>query len=127
MSSDEQALRTIEQQLARAWTEHDRTFVESVLAPEWSVTQADGSMLDRQTVLGKFFDAITFNTIVIDDVGVNVFGDTAVVRGRTKVSGTFDGAPVSACIRFTDVFIKRNGRWQAVASHASPAPAQANA
>ena len=51
---------------------------------------------------------------------MNLFGETAIVRGRTTASGTLNGAPVSARIRFTDVFIKRNGRWVAVASHASP-------
>ena len=119
-STDEQLLKGIEQQLARAWTRHDRAFIESVYAPEWSVTQADGSVLTRSTVLGTFFDSVVFDTNVIDDVTVALFGTTAIVRGRTVASATLNGAPVSARIRFTDVFIKRKGRWQVVASHASP-------
>ena len=39
--------------------------------------------------------------------------------GRTSVRAAFNGVPVSATIRFTDVFIKRNQHWQVVASHAS--------
>jgi ketosteroid isomerase-like protein len=119
-ASDERALKQMEQQLARAWSEHDRPFIENVLAPEWSVTQADGTMLTRTAVLGAFFDAVRFDSNVIDDVTVALFGDTAVVRGRTVVSATVNGAQVNARIRFTDVFIRRNGRWQVVASHASP-------
>jgi ketosteroid isomerase-like protein len=118
-SDDELQLRTIQQDLARAWMRHDRAFIEAVLAPEWCVTQADGTILDRATVLGTFFDAVTFDSNVIDDVTVMQFGETAVVRGRTTVSARMNGAPVSARIRFTDAFIKRDGRWQAVASHAS--------
>src|SRR5919108_6384439 len=106
--SDEQALRDIEQQLVRAWSEHDRAFIESVLAPEWSVTQADGTILTRETVLGTFFDAVTFDSNLVDDVTVKLFGDTAIVRGRTIASGKFNGRPVSARIRFTDVFLKRS-------------------
>jgi ketosteroid isomerase-like protein len=117
---DEQRLKNIQQQLARAWRQHDRAFIESILAPEWSVTQPDGTVLTRAVVLGTFFDAVTFDSNVIDDVSVMSFGDTAVVRGRTVASGTLNGAPVIASLRFTDVFIKRHGRWQAVASHASP-------
>jgi len=113
------------QQLARAWTQHDRAFIESVLAPEWSVTQPDGTILTRSTVLGTFFDAVQFDSNVIDDVTVVLFGDTAIVRGRTVASAKLNGAPVTARIRFTDVFIKRNGRWQVVASHASPLTAAA--
>src|SRR6266478_6026697 len=110
----EQRLKDTQQQLARAWRQHDHAFVESILAPEWSVTQSDGTLLTRAVVLGAFFDAVTFDSNVIDDVSVMSFGDTAVVRGRTVASGTFNGAPVSARLRFTDVFIKRDGRWQAV-------------
>jgi hypothetical protein len=70
-------------------------------------------------VLGPFFDGVHLDTNMVDDVTVMLFGTTAVVRGRTVVSGSLNGTPVSARIRFTDVFIKRDGRWQAVASHAS--------
>ena len=112
-------LKDIEQQLARAWSQHDRAFIENVLAPEWSVTQADGSIPTRSAVLGTFFNAVVFDSIVIDDMTVALFGDTAIVRGRTVASANMNGAPVNARIRFTDVFIKRNGRWQVIASHAS--------
>ena len=118
-SGDEGRLMQIQQDLARAWMQHDRAFVESILAPEWSVTQADGSILDRATVLGTFFDTVSFDSSVVDDVTVMLFVDAAVVRGRTSVYARVNGTPVSARIRFTDVFIRRSGRWQAVASHAS--------
>jgi hypothetical protein len=118
-SPDERELRGIEQGLARAWLDRDRAFLERVLAPGWTVTQPDGTMLDRGRVLGEFFDAVRFDTNVIDDVDVKLFGDSAVVRGRTSVRATFNDTPVSATIRFTDVFIKRAQQWQVVASHAS--------
>ena len=73
----------------------------------------------RATVLGPFFDTVTFDTDVIDDVSVVLFDETAVVRGRTTVSARVNDTPVSARIRFTDVLVRRSGRWQAVASHAS--------
>ena len=117
---DERLLKDTVQQLARAWIRHDRDFIESVLAPEWSVTQADGSLLTRSEVLGPFFDSVQFDSNVIDDVTVALFGDTAIVRGRTAVSARVNGQPISARIRFTDVFLRRNGRWQVIASHASP-------
>jgi len=84
------------------------------------VTQPDGQVLTRATVLGTFFDAVAFDSNTVDDVTVTLFGDTAVVRGRTVATGTFNRSPIRARIRFTDVFMKRDGRWQAVASHASP-------
>jgi len=118
-SNDERQLHDIQQQLARAWSQKDRAYIEGVLAPEWSVTQPDGQVLARATVLGPFFDAVTFDSTIVDEVIVRLFGDTAVVRGKNVATGKFNGSPFAARIRFTDVFLKRDGRWQAVASHAS--------
>src|SRR5947207_15245886 len=95
---DERRLKDIEQQLARAWSQHDRAFIESVLAPEWNVTQANGEVLSRAVVVGTFFCAVTVDSNVIDEVSVQLFGETAVVRGRTTASGSFNGAPMKARI-----------------------------
>jgi len=62
--------------------------------------------------------------VEIDDVRVRVFGDAAVVTGRTHGAGEVAGTPYDVVIRFTDVFVRRNGRWEAVASHASLTTAQ---
>jgi ketosteroid isomerase-like protein len=118
---DERELLDIQQQLARAWVERDRAFIERVLAPEWSVTQADGSILTRANVLRSAFetDGLRVKSIVVDEVAVRLFGTTAVVRGRTAATGTDKDLAFNVRMRFTDVFLKRDGEWQAVASHAS--------
>lgn len=118
---EEHQLRDIQQQLARAWVERDRAFIERILAPEWSVTQANGSILSRANVMRTAFEteALRVTSMVVDDVTVRMFGTTAVVRGRTVATGTDKGLAINVRLRFTDVFLKRNGEWQAVSSHAS--------
>ena len=120
-SSDEEQLLTIQQQLARAWVQRDRIFIERVLAPEWMVTQSDGTIRSRAAVLHDAFVArtVTIESMVVDDVTVTVLGDTAIVRGRTEATGVAGDQRGSARLRFTDTFIKRSGQWQAVASHAT--------
>ena len=120
-SEDEKQLLMIQQQLARAWVEQDRAFIERVLAPEWSVTQADGTIRSRATVLHDAFVArtVSIESMVVDDVTVTLFGNTAIVRGRTQATGVVGDQSRSARLRFTDTFIKRNGQWQAVASQAT--------
>ena len=106
---DEQHLRDIQQQLARAWVERDRAFIERILAPEWSVTQANGTLLSRAALMGSAFETEAFRVtrLVVDDVTVDMFGTTAVVRGRTVATGTDKGLSIDVQLRFTDVFLKR--------------------
>ena len=54
----------------------------------------------------------------VDDLSVRTFGEAAVVTGRTTMT-TGGTNPGTVTLRFTDVFIRRAGRWQVVASHAT--------
>lgn len=114
-------LTDIQQQLAAAWVAGDRAAVERIIAPEWSVTGPDGQMSTRADVLRDVFETRVHHitAITVDDVRVRVFGDAAVVTGRTHGRGESERTPYDVVIRFTDTFIRRDGRWQAVASHAS--------
>lgn len=118
---DAALLSDLQQALARAWVAGDRATIERIIAPEWTTTGPDGGKGDRATVLAQVFEARvhTIQRLEIDDVRVRVFGDAAVVTGRTHGVGTYSGAPYDVVIRFTDTFVRRDGRWQAVASHAS--------
>ncbi|MGE5243559.1 MAG: nuclear transport factor 2 family protein [Betaproteobacteria bacterium] len=118
---DEQALVTLEQQLARAWTSRDRPTLERVLAPEWAVTTADGAKLFRAAVLAAVFTAAAPPAVAVttDDLTMTQFGEAAVVRGRTVATVTAGDEPETSTASFTDVCIKREGQWQVVASHQS--------
>jgi hypothetical protein len=72
-------------------------------------------------VLAEVFDTHVhrIQQITIDGVEVRLFGEAAVVSGRTHALGEFAGQRYDVWIRFTDVFVRRSGQWQAVASHAS--------
>jgi uncharacterized protein (TIGR02246 family) len=117
----EAELRGLEEQLARAWVEKDRSFIEGLLAPDWSVTDGAGQVLTKDQVLTQTFAASerSIDTMTIDDVRVRLFGSTAVVTGRTRATGSYRGQTGSVVLRFTDVFVQRDGRWQIVASHGS--------
>ena len=117
-------LTDIQQQLAKAWLAGDRAAIERIIAPEWSLTGPDGQMSRRGDVLRDVFETRTHRIIAltVDDVRVKVFGDAAVVTGRTHGRGESAKTPYDVVIRFTDMFVRRDGRWQAVASHASLLP-----
>jgi ketosteroid isomerase-like protein len=119
--TDEKQLEELQQALARAWVGGDRATIERIIAPDWSSTGPDGRVTDRAGVLSDVFGTRQHKILrlEIDDVNVRVFGDAAVVTGRTHGVGEVRGSAYDVFIRFTDTFVRRDGRWQAVASHAS--------
>jgi hypothetical protein len=118
---DEATLVGMQQDLARAWVSGDRPTLERIIASEWTTTGPDGRTTDRTRVLAQVFETGVhkIHDLKIDEVKARVFGDAAVVTGRTRGVGQFENAHYDVAIRFTDVFVRRAGSWQAVASHAS--------
>jgi ketosteroid isomerase-like protein len=50
---------------------------------------------------------------------VLVLGDTAIAHGLWMEKSLIDGKDTSGTYRYTDIFIKRDGRWQAVTSYST--------
>jgi ketosteroid isomerase-like protein len=114
----------IEQQLTKLIIAGDRAGYSAFLADDWSVINTDGNIVTKEQVLREMFvtGERQIDAITIDDVKVRPLGDVAVVTGRTIASGKLRGATVTATLRFTDVFARRDGRWQIVASQGTRVP-----
>jgi ketosteroid isomerase-like protein len=118
-SASVEELKQIEQRLASTWKQGDCAAWSAMIAPEWSVIHVTGETLTRAQVIEMCRKpSVPIEALTIDDVSVRVFGDAAVVTGRTTVAAG-GASPVTVTLRFTDVFIRRSGRWLAVASHAT--------
>jgi len=48
---------------------------------------------------------------------VLVLGETGIVHGSWSEKSTLNGKDTSGTYRYTDIFAKRDGRWQCVTSH----------
>ena len=52
----------------------------------------------------------------LSDLKVLVYGNTAVAAATNTMKGTYKRQDLSGNYRFTDTWVKRNGKWQVVAS-----------
>ncbi len=55
-----------------------------------------------------------------------VYGDTVILIGRVVTEWQQNGQLMKEQARYTDTYVKRNGRWQVVASHLSNVPIPQN-
>jgi Domain of unknown function (DUF4440) len=119
-------LQRIEQQLATTWQAGDCAGWGAMLHPEWSVIHITGETITKEQALVMCKAPRTAPVAMnITEVSVRVFGDSAVVTGRTTVQ-TRDDAAATVVLRFTDVFVRHGGRWQVVASQATRLSTSAN-
>ncbi len=112
-----QELIRIEHRLAKALVERDLEAYNSLLAADWTTIDLAGRVLSKSQVLQELSSKDReIEAATIDDIKVKELGDVAVVTGRTVAAGSYRGQRSSVVLRFTDVFVKRDGRWQVVAS-----------
>ncbi len=116
----QQTLLQLERDWEQANAKNDTAALERILAPEFVSTDSEGRLTTRdQFFMRRKSGQVTFNTYTQDDYKVSVIGDTAIVTGRSTYKGARDGKALSEQVRWTDVFVRRNGGWQAVTTHSS--------
>jgi|SRR5882762_3187766 len=117
----EKELTKIERDWRTARIKGDVAFLENLYAKEFRITGTDGSIIERNTDIALFASQKIKPTMIeYDDLKVSVYcPDVAVVTGRDNLKGTYNGVYGEGALRFTDVFIRREGRWQLVSNHST--------
>jgi len=113
----EQAILDLEKDWMAAMLAGDTSRIENITAEDWVFTDPSGRVQTRAESVAEFKNGtLKIESTTPLGLKVNVYGDTAVVNGRTKDKGTYNGADISGEYQFTDVFVKRDGKWRAVAT-----------
>ena len=122
VESDQEVLIKLEQGWNEAFYRKDVVFIENVLADEFIATYEDGSRGDKAKELAL---AAAFNqqveSAIQDEFMVRVYRDTAVVSFTLRLVGIRQGKQTDLTLRYTDVWVMRDGRWQCVSSQSTRA------
>jgi ketosteroid isomerase-like protein len=125
--SDQDILIQLERDWDAALRRHDVAFIEDLLADEFVATYHNGIRADRATEIALAADrSQPIESSRLDEFIVQSHRDAAVVMFSLHLTGTSQGQPLEMTLRYTDVWVFRDGRWQCVASHSTrlqPRPA----
>lgn len=109
----------LEMEWAEADQKGDLAWFERNLAENFSgVSSRTGKLTTKADELADMRSRKdTFTSVGASDMEVRVEGDTGVVTGVYHMKGRDEkGQPIDRRIRYTDVYVKRDGRWLALAS-----------
>jgi ketosteroid isomerase-like protein len=121
--SVEQELISLENEWAKSMVKLDLAFMERILAEDYTFTDPSGIVRTKAEEIAAMKSGQGMVTSAVnDEMKVRVYGDAAVVTGRTTEKGMMEGKEVSGQYRWTDTWVKIAGRWQCVADHVSYIP-----
>ena len=113
----EQQLKQMEDDWLKALKNKDAEAFRTLLAEDWMGTDEKGKLLTREAYIAQMLsnpDVIEANENF--DMKMRIIGDTAIVTGGLNETGKRNGKMYADLYRWTDIFMKRGGRWQPVAS-----------
>ncbi len=114
----EQELSQLQQEWSRAEVAGDVRAVDRLLADEYVLTTSDGTTLPKAQYLHDVESEDTRVTaMTIKTTKVRLYGDIALVKGVTKWTEP-NGKKHEE--RFTEPWLKRNGRWQCLITLSTP-------
>jgi len=105
----------------QAYFEQDAELLDSILADEFQMVDAAGNWTSKSDQLERVRTSKPdYDSLVFTIKRLEVFADgTAIVAGEGTIRGVEQNRPYVATYQSTNVLVRRDGRWQAVASHVS--------
>jgi ketosteroid isomerase-like protein len=120
----ERELYRVEDAWAQAVVRRDAKALGRLIAPRWTYSDESG-LMDRQAGIAAFVSGTDTVTEASNaDMRAQVYGNAAVVTGILRMKGRGPSGPFDRRYRYTDTWVRMDGRWQAVASQDYLMPAR---
>ncbi len=116
----EQALIELESNLAAALEKSDMVAYDRLIGDDYTFTTQDGVVRTKAEMIASYKSGdLKYESLRFDDIKVRLYGNTAVVTGRSTAKAQDKGQDISGQYRYTRVYVKRHGRWQLVATQST--------
>ena len=119
-SATAEAIKQLEHDWTEAMKAHDIDKLSQIIADDWSGLGFDGAKSTKK----QFLDDVKSGASKIESfefgpMDVKVIGTVAVVQGSDTEKSSTKGKDTSGKWVWMDVFMNRNGKWQAVRSQSA--------
>lgn len=120
MNNVEREILKLEEELTQTEMRLDVGALNSIYADDIMVTAPIGLCVDKPAVMAEVrlaAEKAKIERYDKEDLKVRAYGDTAVTSYRIAAKARFEETEINRQFCMTNVWMKREGRWQIVARH----------
>ena len=126
MSKTNQQLKNELSQFGKDWDKaiemNDVPAIAQFMSDDWVIIGTDGGITSKNTFLGFISSGdLKHSKMDFEDLRIEIYNDTGVVTSRGTSSGTYKDQPFSFYEWSSNVFIRKDGKWQCVLTMLTPA------
>ena len=124
-SGNEKEIVEAEREWADVVTRRDRAAADRILADEFRLTGPELERLStgQATTKENWLETLPFIEVRVfdlSDIEVRVYGRAAVAFVRARLDWSIRGRPLPSRYMLTDLWVRREGRWQVVTRVSEP-------
>lgn len=121
-TNDKAFFEALEAQFNRAMVSNDVDQIAQCITEDWVLVTPEVGPVSREAMLDAIRQGrLSHDTMTKSLARVAVYGDMAIVTGRGRNTGQFQGQAISADEWITDVYKRSDSGWKCVLTHLTPA------
>ena len=118
-----ETLEQIERRRFAAMVAQDVAALEPMLAEELRYVHSNGQLENKPQFLETVrAGRIRYVSIEVREIEVRLYDDVGLASGLILVGGRLSGQALQLELRYTDAYVRRDGRWQLVAWQTTRVP-----
>jgi len=119
-ADDVEELQRLHKELSVATWTGDAVWFQQNLSDDYMLITPAGTTRTKRDVVSELATpGMKMDPFEAIEVQIRVYGDSAVINGRMLQRYTLGRVRYANDLRYTDVFVKKKGRWLLVSGHAS--------
>jgi ketosteroid isomerase-like protein len=123
MAGNSDTVIELDRKRMTAMAEKDIATLNELIADDLVYTHSSARLDTKQSLIGNMESGSTvYTSVVPSDVKAQDLGDSVVLTGTCRISVNSGGNAMNFGVRFTDVYAKRNGKWQMVTWQSTRTP-----
>jgi hypothetical protein len=122
-STAEQQIQEASKVYEQALTQKNEPLLKSILADNFILTTASGKVLTKKDMmLNLTKEGTKYDKFESSEVRISVLNDAAIETGKVHTVGIRAGKKIAETTRYTDFWVKIQGKWLLLAEHSSFIP-----
>lgn len=107
----------------KAIVRKDRAAIEANMAEDFRQIDGAGNVETKTSfVNGIVSPELEIHPYTVEDFEIRIYGDVALLSGRTRMIGRFQGKSFTSHYRYIDIYVRRDRDWKIVSVQISRIP-----
>ncbi len=116
----EQQIQEASKVYEEALTQKNEPLLKSILADNFTLTTATGKVLTKKDMmLNLTREGTKYDKFESSEVRISILNEAAIETGKVHTVGIRGGKKIAETTRYTDFWVKIQGKWLLLAEHSS--------